>query len=140
MRSAKEAFSTTPLQSGLDEHRWAELLECYCSLCDVQDLSSGGKTPHEATVVNHPMSTKTRREGPSVRQESTPRTLHGLRSFCGRKLERRRTRKRRGGITRERRIRCVFKKNEHKRSSYAERRQYHIPICSRFCTVARQRL
>ena len=58
----------------------------------------------------------------------------------GEKLERRPTRSRCWGITGERRIRCVFKKNENKRSSCAERkRPFGIPMRERFCKVGRKR-
>ena len=35
------------LQSGLDEKWWADSMECYCYLRNIQDLLSDGKTPHE---------------------------------------------------------------------------------------------
>ena len=35
------------LQSGLDEKWWADSVECYCHLRNVQDLQTGGKTPYE---------------------------------------------------------------------------------------------
>ena len=35
------------LQSGLDEKWWADSMECYCFLRNVQDLLSDGKTLHE---------------------------------------------------------------------------------------------
>ena len=34
------------LQSGLD-NEWADSMECYCYLRDMQDLLSDGKTPYE---------------------------------------------------------------------------------------------
>ena len=61
------------LQSGLDEKWWAESMECYCYLRNIQDLLPDGKTPHErrfgkpfngsvipfgAMVEYHPISAK----------------------------------------------------------------------------------
>ena len=34
------------LQSGLDEKWWADSMECYCYLRNLQDLLSHGKTPY----------------------------------------------------------------------------------------------
>ena len=46
VRRIKEGTSAVLLQSGLDEKWWADSLECYCYLRDVQDLLADGKTPH----------------------------------------------------------------------------------------------
>ena len=35
------------LQSGLDKEWWADSMECYCYLRNIQDLLSDGKTPYE---------------------------------------------------------------------------------------------
>ena len=43
----KEGTSAVLLQSSLDEKWWAEPMECYCYLRNIQDLMSGGKTPYE---------------------------------------------------------------------------------------------
>ena len=45
MRRVKEGTSAVLLQSGLDENWWADSLECYTCLRNIQDLSSDGKTP-----------------------------------------------------------------------------------------------
>ena len=47
MRRAKEGTSAVLLQLGLDENWWADSMECYTYLRNVQDLSSDGKTPYE---------------------------------------------------------------------------------------------
>ena len=47
IRSVKEGTSSVLLQSRHDAQWWAESMECYCYLRNVQDLSSDGKTPHE---------------------------------------------------------------------------------------------
>ena len=47
MRRVKEGTSEVLLQSGLDEKWWADSMECYTYLRNVQDLLSDGKTPFE---------------------------------------------------------------------------------------------
>ena len=42
----KEGTSAVLLQIGLDNEWWADSLECYCYLRNIQDLLSDGKTPH----------------------------------------------------------------------------------------------
>ena len=73
MRRVKEGTSAVLLQSGLDENWWADSMECYCYLRNIQDLLSDGKTPYErrfgmpfdgpvisfgALVEYHPISAK----------------------------------------------------------------------------------
>ena len=43
----KEGTSAVLLQSGLDENWWADSMECYTCLGNIQDLLSAGKTPYE---------------------------------------------------------------------------------------------
>ena len=65
--------SAVLLHSGLGYEWWADAMECYCYLRDVQDLLSDGKSPYErrfgmpfngpvtsfgAMVECHPISTK----------------------------------------------------------------------------------
>ena len=45
VRRVKEGTSALLLQSGLDENWWADSMECYTNLRNVQDLLSDGKTP-----------------------------------------------------------------------------------------------
>ena len=47
MRRVKEGTSAVLLQSGLNEHWWADSMECYTYLRNVTDLLSDGKTPYE---------------------------------------------------------------------------------------------
>ena len=47
VRRVKEGTSAVLLQSGLDENWWADSMECYTYLRNVQDLLSDGKTPYE---------------------------------------------------------------------------------------------
>ena len=69
----KEGTSAVLLQSGLDKEWWADSMECYCYLRNIQDLLSDGKTPCErrfgmplngplipfgAMVEYHPISAK----------------------------------------------------------------------------------
>ena len=46
-RRIKEGTSAVLMQSGLDEKWWADSMECYCNLRNIQDLLSDGKTPFE---------------------------------------------------------------------------------------------
>ena len=45
--SKKEGTSAVLLQSGLDEKWWADSVECYCYLRNVQDLLADGKSQNE---------------------------------------------------------------------------------------------
>ena len=47
MRRVKEGTSAVLLQSGLNESWWADSMECYTYLRNIQDLSSDRKTPYE---------------------------------------------------------------------------------------------
>ena len=47
VRRVKEGTSAVLLQSGLDEKWWADSMECYTYLRNIQDLLSDGKTPCE---------------------------------------------------------------------------------------------
>ena len=47
VRRVKEGTSAVLLQSGLNENWWADSMECYCYLRNIQDLLSGGKTSYE---------------------------------------------------------------------------------------------
>ena len=47
VRRVKEGTSAVLLQSSLDNEWWADSMECYCYLRNIQDLLSDGKTPYE---------------------------------------------------------------------------------------------
>ena len=47
VRRVKEGTSAVLLQSGLDENWWADSMECFTYLRNIQDLLSDGKTPYE---------------------------------------------------------------------------------------------
>ena len=47
VRSVKEGTSAVLLQSGLNQSWWADSMECYTYLRNIQDLLSDGKTPCE---------------------------------------------------------------------------------------------
>ena len=47
VRRVKEGTSAVLWQSGLDEKWWADSMECYTYLRNIQDLLSDGKTPYE---------------------------------------------------------------------------------------------
>ena len=73
VRRVKEGTSAVLLQTGLGNEWWADSMECYCYLRNIQDLWSDGKTPYErrsgkplngpiipfgAMVEYHPISAK----------------------------------------------------------------------------------
>ena len=47
MRRVKEGTSAVLVQSGANENCWADSMECYTFLRNVEDLLSDGKTPYE---------------------------------------------------------------------------------------------
>ena len=47
VRRVKEGTSAVLLQSGLNENWWADSMECYCDLQNIQDLLSDEKTSYE---------------------------------------------------------------------------------------------
>ena len=47
VRRVKEGSSAVLLQSGLNENWWADSMDCYTYLRNIQDLLSDGKTPYE---------------------------------------------------------------------------------------------
>ena len=47
VRRVKEGTSAVLLRSGLNENWWADSMECYTYLRNIQDLLSDGKTPYE---------------------------------------------------------------------------------------------
>ena len=47
VRRVKESTTAVLLQSGLNENWWADSMECYSYLRNIQDLLSDGKTPYE---------------------------------------------------------------------------------------------
>ena len=53
VRRVKEGTSAVLLQSGLNESRWADSMECYTNLRNVTDLLSDGKTPMKDVLGNH---------------------------------------------------------------------------------------
>ena len=56
VRRMKEGTSTLLLQSGLDEKWWADSMECFCYLQNVQDLLSDGKTPYRVFRLRRTLS------------------------------------------------------------------------------------
>ena len=51
VRRVKEGTSAVLMQSGLDNECWADSMECYCYLRNIQDLLSDGKTPYERSDI-----------------------------------------------------------------------------------------
>ena len=53
VRRVKQVTSAVLLKSGLDKDWWADSMECYCSLREIQDLLSDGTTPYRKAVRNN---------------------------------------------------------------------------------------
>ena len=53
VRRVKEGTSAVLLQSGMDGKWWADSMECYRYLRNVQDLLSDRKTPRNGDMENH---------------------------------------------------------------------------------------
>ena len=85
MRRVKEGTSAALLQSGLNENWWADSMECYTYVRNIQDLLSDGKTPYErrleqsfkgpitpfgSLVEYHPINCEGPVKNPSIWQES----------------------------------------------------------------------
>ena len=102
VRRVQEETSAVLLQSGLTEEWWADFMECYCYLRNIQDLLSGGKTPYErlfgmpfngpvipfgAMVEYHPISANVK--APSIREDSLTWNIPRICIVCGRNVERR---------------------------------------------------
>ena len=66
VRRVKEGTSAVLLQSGLDENWWADSMECFSYLRNIQDLLSDRKTPYE------------RRFGESCKTTNYPVWFHWL--------------------------------------------------------------
>ena len=103
VRREKEGTSAVLLQSGLDEKWWADSMECYCYLRNVQDLLGDGKThydrrfgepftgpviPFKAMVECHPISAKDKSRLHQFGRTTFPGIFLGIASIAG-NLERR---------------------------------------------------
>ena len=53
VRRVKEGTSAVLLPSGLNEHWWADSMECYTYLRNIQDLLSDGRRPMKDVSGNH---------------------------------------------------------------------------------------
>ena len=104
MRRVKEGTSAVLLQSGLGNEWWANSMECHCSLRNIQDLLSDGKTPYErrfgmhfngqvipfgAMVEYHPISTKDQSRLRHFEAKVLPGIFLGYVLCAGGNLERR---------------------------------------------------
>ena len=94
VRRVKEGTSAVPLQFGLGNEWWADSMECYCCLRNIQDLLSDGQTPYErrfgmpfsgpvipfgAVVENHTISAKDQSRLHQFRAKSLARYIS---RFC----------------------------------------------------------
>ena len=58
VRRVKEGTSAVLLQSGLGNEWWADSMECFCYLRNIQDLLCDGKTPYERRFGMHQFGAK----------------------------------------------------------------------------------
>ena len=94
----KEGTSAVLLQSGLGNEWWADSMECYCYLRNIQDLLSDGKTPYErrfgmpsdgpvipfgAMVECHPISAKDQSRLLKFGAKVLPGKILGYVSYAG---------------------------------------------------------
>ena len=97
VRRVKEGTSAALSQSGLDKEWWADSMECYCYLRNIQDLVSrrfgipfnGPVIPCGAMVEYHPISTEGHIEITSIWSKSLARYFPRFCIVCGENLERR---------------------------------------------------
>ena len=102
VRRVKEGTSAVLLQSGLDENWWADSMECYTYLRNVQDLLSDGKTPYERSfgkplqgpiipfrslVEYFPISSKDQSRIYQFGKKVLPGLFLGFALYAGRNLE-----------------------------------------------------
>ena len=98
----KESTSAVLLQSGLDENWWADSMECYTYLRNIQDLLSDGKTPYErrfgqpfkgpiipfgSLVEYYPITANGPVKNPSIWKESLTWIVPWIRFVRGENLE-----------------------------------------------------
>ena len=98
VRRVKEGTSAVLLQSGLDENWWADSMECYTYLRNIQDLLSDGKTPYErrlgepikgqiipfgSLVEYYPISAKDQSRIHKFRKKVLPGLFHGYALYAG---------------------------------------------------------
>ena len=98
----KEGTSAVLLQSGLDENWWADSMECYTHLRNIQDLLSDGKTPYErrfgkpfngptipfgSLVEYHPITAKDQSRIHQFGKKVLPGLFLGIRIVRGGNLE-----------------------------------------------------
>ena len=99
VRRVKEGTSAVSLQSGLNESRWADSMECYTYLRNVTDLLSDGKTPYErrfgqpfkgpiipfvSLVEYHPLTAKDQSRIHQFGQKVLPGLFLGYALYAGR--------------------------------------------------------
>ena len=105
-RRVEEGTSAVLLQSSLGKEWWADSVECYCYLRNIQDLLSDGKTPYErrfgmpfkgpvipfgATVEYHPISAQDQSRLHHFGSKVLPGIFFGYALYAGRNLEKRHT-------------------------------------------------
>ena len=102
VRRVKEGTSAVLLHSGLNENWWADSLECYTYLRNIQDILSDGKTPYErrfgkpfkgpiipfgSLVEYHPLTTKDQSRIHQYGKKVLPGLFFGYALYAGWNLE-----------------------------------------------------
>ena len=133
------------LQSGLDENWWADSMECYTYLRNIQDLLSDGKTPYErrfgkpfqgpiipfgSLVEYYPISAKDQSRIHQFGKKVLPGLFLGYASYAGGILEGWHVGCRHWGVGNDGRIGNLLKKTRCKRSNISHKKM-KIHISSR---------
>ena len=155
VRRIKEATSAVLLQSGLDEKWWADSMECYCCLRNVQDLLADGKTPHDsqfgeplkgpvipfgAVVVYHPISAKDKSRLSQFGKTVLPGTFLGCAMVAGGIWKGWRSGCRHWGLGKIRRVTNSRSKAQCKRSiNVYIGWKIHIPVRGWYSEIIRKR-
>ena len=144
VRRVKEGTSAVLLQSGLNENWWADSVECYTNLRNIQDLLSDGKTPYErrfgepfkgpiipfgSLVEYYPISAKDQSRIHQFGKKVLLGLFLGYALYAGGNLEGWRTGCRHWGAGNDGRIENLLKKAQCKGSNVSQRKwKLHFPV------------
>ena len=132
------------LQSGLNESWWADSMECYTYLRNVQDILSDGKTPYErrfgkpftgpinpfgSLVEYHPISAKDQSRIHRFGKKVLPGLFLGYALYAGGFWKGGRTRRRPWRVGDDGRIGNLLEKTQYERGDISQRkREFIFPI------------
>ena len=141
VRGVKEGTSAVLLQSGLGENWWADSMECYTYLRNIQDLLSHGKTPYERRfgkplkdrsfrlvhwVEYFPIPAKDQSRIHQFGKKVLPGLFPRIRSARGGNLEGWRTDHRPWGVGDDGRIGNLLEKTQCERGDISQRRRIYF--------------